>query len=81
VEIPTILSGWYNCTFRTKSSLAIPPRNTNPKTAISALFSKKKRLAGLIRTNYGFEIDYTPNAHPSDRNSAEKRRKRYVNVS
>jgi hypothetical protein len=75
------LSGWYNFIIRTNSSTAILPRSTNPKTAISALFSKKNRPAGMIRTNYGYEIDYTPNAHPLDQNTAEKRRKRFVNVS
>jgi hypothetical protein len=38
------LSGWYNFIVRTNSSIAILPRNTNPKTAISAPFSKKTDL-------------------------------------
>lgn len=40
----------------------------------------KKRFAGLIRTNYSYEIDYTPKGTPLNRIEAEKKRKRRVNV-
>jgi hypothetical protein len=41
---------------------------------------EKKRPAGSIRTNYSYEIDYTPKAYPLDRKVVEKNRKRRVNV-
>jgi hypothetical protein len=72
LDNPEEVSEAPKCTFRTTSSLAILPRITNPKKAVSAAFFFKNRFAFSIRTNYGYEIDYTPKDCLPNRKSPKK---------